>query len=1081
MSNYFNQVLGMTKTFHFLSRAKRLVIVCALIAVGLTPVTAAFASPAVDVSVPTKIVFNPADPDKKLASFAVSGSADFAQLDIQVTDLKSVPVSETDRYRLAVGVKCEFDTTLTNPETAGTIALSGDNSTELLMSGAIPDLNYALQNLWLFNSDSNHCNSTAHLGQGVIARSVKVAAIETVPGVWWNSYTKHYYELATQRMSDGMGQPTDDFGNITDTSRYFVKWTTARQEAKNSTLTVAGKTYDGYLASITTEPEYKFLNNNVSGNGRDVFPAWVGGSDMDTEGIWNWVDGPEAAQFGGDTLTRQGEQDPQGRNIISGPYGPYILFNGNESDATSALIARDNDGNEITDASGYKVVVNLDPSSSYCNGYPNRADDVNGYETDITPYGARLVCQPGAEYLLDQWDNSYIFDYTAIYLLDNYGNRSTNTYGDYLAIRPGTSDTNVLDVPNYKGAQFWGPDLTWVSNFDPCLNRGVRGICRVQQDDISGETQVNNYYEHWSNGFLYSYGNWDGTGSKPGDGLYSPQPDNADLGPNREGALVINWCARNAINPNSTSARQETLYGNTGYFCTPGWNDLPADEWYSYSNDYSTYQWDDTPNRIGTTDYVIEYCGYINQTCEAPAGATASVRFTIDNVNQSLTVSFEQAKAQTTSLTSATLATENFDSLATGGCADCTKTSPIGTFQGSQYVLSANAYGGAGGTGNYYAPSNVTFTPNGVQRYFGLWWSAGNAANYVEFLDADGNVIANFNAGDLVNQLGSCSSNAYCGNPTDTFKDQVGGELFAYVNFRIDGGYSAVRLSGTGFESDNYSISVTSPARSAGETLLTTNIARSDCSALTLADFEAALTACPQAANANVGQASTLAPLAIPPIGGYNYSSDVSISSISVFSGTCSAELTSGTEIKVTPAEAGDCVLEYTISNGNQSDTSRITVTATQSGSATLVTPVVLPVDPRVTSATLPQFVITADQTVALCFVQASDSTGATATGFTFAPSISGSPTGVTSQVEGNALLLAGSATDVARGVASISISSLDTRKLTVNPTAYLKVGIKLASGVDSSACDSSQFSVIRIERLDLRAVDYYSVPLAKH
>jgi hypothetical protein len=67
----------------------------------------------------------------------------------------------------------------------------------------------------------------------------------------------HYYEYVTTR----------------------VNWDEARASALN---------LGGYLATVTSPSEQAFLYS--------MFPemSWIGGSDRDEEGVWRWMDGPEA-------------------------------------------------------------------------------------------------------------------------------------------------------------------------------------------------------------------------------------------------------------------------------------------------------------------------------------------------------------------------------------------------------------------------------------------------------------------------------------------------------------------------------------------------------------------------------------------------------------------------------------------------------------------------------------------------------------------------------------------------------------------------------------------------------------------
>lgn len=63
-----------------------------------------------------------------------------------------------------------------------------------------------------------------------------------------------------------------------------IRWTDARTAA-------AARTYyglQGYLATLTSQEEADFSGSQAPGTG------WIGGSDAATEGVWEWVTGPEA-------------------------------------------------------------------------------------------------------------------------------------------------------------------------------------------------------------------------------------------------------------------------------------------------------------------------------------------------------------------------------------------------------------------------------------------------------------------------------------------------------------------------------------------------------------------------------------------------------------------------------------------------------------------------------------------------------------------------------------------------------------------------------------------------------------------
>ena len=76
-------------------------------------------------------------------------------------------------------------------------------------------------------------------------------------------------------------------------------WTQARLRAESTNY----YNLKGYLATVTSEEEQLFIRNKiedpVTGN---MPPIWLGGSDLDREGEWKWVSGPESIELGVDDV-----------------------------------------------------------------------------------------------------------------------------------------------------------------------------------------------------------------------------------------------------------------------------------------------------------------------------------------------------------------------------------------------------------------------------------------------------------------------------------------------------------------------------------------------------------------------------------------------------------------------------------------------------------------------------------------------------------------------------------------------------------------------------------------------------------
>ena len=99
-------------------------------------------------------------------------------------------------------------------------------------------------------------------------------------------------------------------------------------------------------------------------------------------------------------------------------------------------------------------------------------------------------------------------------------------------------------------------------------------------------------------------------------------------------------------------------------------------------------------------------------------------------------MSVEAVRAQPSNL--AAVSTKPLDSLSPGQSASL--TTAVGTLStsGVTSVVKADSYGGAGGTGSYFAVGSqsasadpVTLTFKGSQSSFGMWWSSADANNAV--------------------------------------------------------------------------------------------------------------------------------------------------------------------------------------------------------------------------------------------------------------------------------------------------------------------------------------------------------------
>lgn len=169
----------------------------------------------------------------------------------------------------------------------------------------------------------------------------------------------------------------------------------------------------------------------------------------------------------------------------------------------------------------------------------------------------------------------------------------------------------------------------------------------------------------------------------------------------------------------------------------------------------------------------------------------------------------ESPKQETTSLPNTQV--YDFNSLSLGKDTNV-QWNGVGSFD-QLYIMRPDQYGGAidatHPNGTYYSVQGVgtpvsqtTLTLNNNSGYFGMWWSAGDAANVLDFYNGN-KLVGEFTTASLLNALGP----AYKGNPRNTSLDS--NEPFAFINFYGDANTTwnkiVLRNSGSsGFESDNY-------------------------------------------------------------------------------------------------------------------------------------------------------------------------------------------------------------------------------------------------------------------------------------
>ncbi|OYW77325.1 MAG: hypothetical protein B7Z37_04580 [Verrucomicrobia bacterium 12-59-8] len=157
----------------------------------------------------------------------------------------------------------------------------------------------------------------------------------------------------------------------------------------------------------------------------------------------------------------------------------------------------------------------------------------------------------------------------------------------------------------------------------------------------------------------------------------------------------------------------------------------------------------------------------------------------------------------------------NFNSLS-GGTNKNVVWDGVGTFN-QLFIKSADAYGGAADAlnpkGSLYSLQGAgtpvlssTLKLDTPSSYFGMWWSAGDAKNVLEFYNGD-TLLGRFTTSSLMDPLPA----SYDGNPLN--RKINSGEPYGFINFFADETTAWNRIvltndGSSGFESDNYTTRV---------------------------------------------------------------------------------------------------------------------------------------------------------------------------------------------------------------------------------------------------------------------------------
>ena len=193
----------------------------------------------------------------------------------------------------------------------------------------------------------------------------------------------------------------------------------------------------------------------------------------------------------------------------------------------------------------------------------------------------------------------------------------------------------------------------------------------------------------------------------------------------------------------------------------------------------------------------------INQIL-AFAFTLVAVGETLSYAVSSMVVTYEAAGVMSSPVASSY--TYDFNSIGTGTKSNVSWTGwgGTGTFT-SVKVNPVDVYGGANNS-NYAFSSESTKTTltlsTGVS-YFGMWWSAGDAGNILDFYSGATKIFTFTSS--VLNGL----SASYYGNPnTGGNRGGNSAEKYAYINFFVQSGSQIDKIiaRGSNFESDNWTM-----------------------------------------------------------------------------------------------------------------------------------------------------------------------------------------------------------------------------------------------------------------------------------
>ena len=172
-----------------------------------------------------------------------------------------------------------------------------ETATEISFTGTQTNVSNAVASL-MFKATSNGTTP-----------SISIEAF--VAGKAYEPSSGHYYETATMtapltyQRARCLAKYSNGTHNGTDTSTVSNDGCTSSDAQPLQRRTFNG--LRGYLANITSQDEHEFLRTKTQAT------AWIGGSDLEAEGTWVWLDGPES----GTVFFKEGTSVQRTSQVIS--------------------------------------------------------------------------------------------------------------------------------------------------------------------------------------------------------------------------------------------------------------------------------------------------------------------------------------------------------------------------------------------------------------------------------------------------------------------------------------------------------------------------------------------------------------------------------------------------------------------------------------------------------------------------------------------------------------------------------------------------------------------------------------------